>query len=438
MLHTLPLDLWVAHLGPRLAHRDLTNVAQCCTWLRAAVHVVRCHRGITVKHEASGALAHERWEALRHLVIRGVPRRYVNFVSGPELAAPSLTRLRHLESLALHHARMPSQPLWPVVFKSCPRLRRVTVTGDFYMSNYARDVNHCVDLVELGAPRLESLDVEGGWLVICPRGREEDAIATAVRRAVTTPPVPSSALTSYRAVCKQAPVAVDAPLRELEVEESGHGSCFLGRMGPRTLASVRSLAWKAPRPADDAMRSLGLFHALESAELHLGALSVPDLATATLRGLASLPACLRRLALHIDLWVMSPDDSDIKWGTPLEHLHALRDLSVECTFAPSSIHHLLAQWLGAGPSTRRVRANFHWPAAHSLRVEMRTLIEEGADSEDEAMAELVEGLHHAMAPIDDQGLREWLDAHPRATAQLAGLGDRFWTLHPRCHVDASA
>lgn len=440
MLGAVPTDVWVAHLGPHLDHRDLTNLARCCSWLRAAVHVVRCHRGVVVKHEAADVLSHPRWQDLRHLAIKSVPRRFVNFKPMRELDAACLMGLRQLESLDLYHPRLPSAPVWPAVFQSCLCLRRVKVVGDFYMSNYARDVNHCVDLVEWGAPRLESLDVEGGWMIICPRGRpDDDDISAATRRAITTPPVPAPALTTYRAACKQAAVSVDAPLlRHLEVEESGQETCFLARMGPRTRASVRSLVWKASRPCADAMGGLGLFGNLESAELHLGALSMPHLATTTLCGLASLPAGLRRLALHVDLWVMSPDDSHIEWGEPLRHLNALEDLSVECTFAPSSIDDLLAQWLGAGPSMRRVRANFHWPAAHALRVEMRTLIEAGADSEDQAMAELVEGLHHATAPIDDAGLRRWLDARPHAIAELAGLGDRFWTLHCRCHVDATA
>lgn len=436
MLDAVPVDVWVAHLGPRLDHRDLVSVARCCSWLRQAVHAVRCQHGITVRHEASDVLADARWHALRHLAIKSVPRRLVNFKPLPELDVTCLTGLPRLESLDLYHPRLPSVPVWPTVFRACPLLRRVRVVGDFYMSNYARDVNHCVDLVTWGAPRLEALDVEGGWMVICPRGRpDDDDISAATRRAITMPPVPSSALTRYRAACKQAAVSVDAPrLRHLEVEESGQETCFLARMGPRTRAAVRTLEWKAARPSDDALRSLGLFGALESAELHLGALSVPQLASAAVRGLASLPAGVRRLALHLDLWVMSPDDSDIEWGTPLQHLRSLEEVYVEATFAPATTDQLLAHWLGAGPSTRRVRAKFHWPAAHSLRVEMRTLMEEGADSEDESMAEVLEGLRHATAPICDGGLRRWLDARPLATAQVAGLDGRLVCAHPRCCV----
>lgn len=429
-------DVWADHLAPLLGQRDLASVAMCCADLRAAMDRVRCRRGIRLRHDQCGMLAQARWApSLRGLAVRGMARRYVNHRPLPALRLDALLGLTGLQSLHLLHPRFPAGPAWPAVFEACPALRDVTVVADFYMISYAEEVNHFVDLVACGAPRLERLDVEGNWMVITP-ATVKDWIGTdplrrdivaAVKRVCDTPPVASDTLRWYRNASRQVPLGVDAPLRCLEIDDGG-----LQGMGPRAHSSTETLVWKTYWPEFDA-RHVAPFSRLTSADIRVGFLAYAQRVSGALASLAHLPPSLRRLTLRFDTWVLRPESSDVAWGAPLAHLDQLTDLDLQLTYPPLTVAELLAGWMGlGGPALRRVRARFLDEASSSLEREVDSLLEHGADEGDDSLELLREAIEAVSRPVDPAGLCAWLRRNPRATARVEGLGDRLECCHPRC------
>lgn len=424
-------DVWVDHLAPLLVQRDLASVAMCCAELRGTMDRVRCRRGIRVRQDGCDMLEDPRWAALTALDVRGMSWRYVTRPL-PVLRVESVTALAALRALHLHNPRMPARPVWPAVFGACPALRDVKFYGDFYMHNYARDVHHCIDLLEHGAPRLERLDMEGGWMTFC---HSESSHDTDIRRAVirmhSTPAVRSDTLRAFRAACKQVTVGVDAPLHSLVIDDSPYPPVAIKRMGPVALACTETLAWKSMWSRFDGAH-LACFARLASADIRVGGLRYATRVSACMASLAHLPTSLRSLRVRLDTWWMEPDESGVAWGEPLRHLGALTDLELDITFPPLTVGELLGGWMGARPSIRRVRARFQHAAVQSLEREYDTLVGEGADVEDE----IVQGLCAAMARVshrvDPSGLSAWLDRHPGAVASVEGLHDRFECDHPRC------
>lgn len=445
-IQSLPREVW---LNVPLDAKDACALASTCRDLRAAMAAARCARGLSTPQADLPALLPllvGRWAALQALRVRGVPRRYGGTL--PDARQPGLpvpSGLAALRCLTLHHCRMPehvpARPFWAEVFAACPRLKSVAVVGDYFLGNYARDVNHAIDLVVHGAPLLERLDLEGSWLVFRPRAGDEDTeVGRAVARVAAQAPVRSSTLRHYRAACKQAPVGVDAPLLEaMDVEEPAdppYLACA-ARLGPGTLAGLRRLTWRQCWPAFDAAR-LGAFSALRELDIHLGSACDPARASACLRTLSGLPRSLRRLALHLDVWRLRPPDpptSDIAWGRPLQHLDALEELDVRMLFPPSSVGELLAGWLGAGPGLRLAAAAFEEPVCRGYEYAIRQLIEEDeVDPDDEIIDELRLAWERACQPVPGEGLAAWLDARPGGRAAVRGLGDRLACAHPRALI----
>lgn len=401
---------------------------------------VLCARGIRVPQADSCHLADDpRWAALLSLRLRGMPRRYgVQEDLLPQLAVP---RLSWLTSLTLHHCRLPEdRPFWPEVFAACPRLKAVTVVGDFFLGNYSVDVGHSVDLMVHGAPRLESLDMEGNWLVIHPdfwdtRSAKFDEILEATVRAYSQQMVGSSTLRHFRNACKQVPVGVDAPLVSLDIDEPTEPPFVVSRLGPRTLEHVERMVWRHTWPKFDA-GLLGGFRRLRDLEVHIAAATSPGRMAQCLDSLRGLPTCLRRLAVHLDIWAMRTYDDAIDWGGPLQHLGALEDLEIDMLFPPSTVEDLLGGWLGAGGCIRRVRVAFKECVCCGYEDAIQNMIQElDVDPGDEAIIELQEAWREASRPVSGDGLCEWLRRHPGARAVVRGLGDRLRCDHDRATIE---
>ncbi len=428
----LPADVWLA---VPLGRRDIGSLALTCRDMRLAMVGVLCARGVRVPQSQSSALADALWAKLLSLRLGGMPRRYgIQEGRLPELAVP---RFRWLSSLTLHHCRLPAdRPFWPEVFAACPRLKAVTVVGDFFLSNYGVDVNHAVDLLAHGAPRLERLDMEGNWLVIHPdfwSGRPT-GVTAATARAYSHPAVQSSTLRHLRAACKQVPVGVDAPLASLDIDEPSEPPFLVSRMGPRTLAHVERMVWRHAWPRFDA-GLLGGFGRLRDLEVHIGAATNPERMSRCLDSLRGLPRCLRRLDLRLDIWAMRTYEGDIRWGRPLQHLDALEDLGIEMLFPPTTVGELLAGWLGAGGAARRVQVEFKEPVCRGYEHAIQNLVEElDVDPEDDSVVELQEAWAEASRPVPPDGLCAWLHRHPDARAVVRGLKDRLACAHPRATI----
>ena len=432
-LLSLPVDVW---LSVPLDRRDFGSLALTCRDMRAAVATVLCARGLRASQTDAPALADPRWSTLLSLRLRGMPRRYgVQDSRLPELVAP---RFQWLASLTLHHCRLPAdRPFWPEVFVACPRLKRVTVVGDFFMGNYAVDVNHAADLVAHGAPRLERLDMEGNWMIIHPRfwtPAEPADILQATTRVYSHPAVESTTLRHYRAACKQVPLGVNAPLVSLHIDEPSEPPFVVSRMGPRTLEHVERMVWRHGWPKFDA-GLLGAFRRLRDLEVHIESATSPARMTRCLDSLCGLPTSLRRLSVHLDIWAMRTYEDDIRWGEPLRHLHLLESLEVEMLFPPSTVGDLLAGWLGAGEAVRRVQAAFKEPVCRGYEHAIQQLVEEeDVDPEDDSVVELQDAWREAARPVANDGLLAWLHRHPGARVVVRGLKDRLECAHPRAAI----
>lgn len=434
-LEALHDDLW-AELSKSLRQRDLAALAMCSRALRASARrALECREMLRVRHDRARAMA-TAYALAAGLAVRGFPRRYgqAAIEAMGLLSLPAMPRLRRLE---LHHPCLPPDvAFWPTVFEQCPSLRHVRFIGDFFMSNYAADVRHVVDLMTRGVPQLESLDIEGNWLVI---KRVEDR--TANRRLTELielinglAPVRSTTLRRLRHSCRQVPLGVDAPVTDLSIDEQNERPLLLGRrMGPATMATVTKLKWRGYWPGFDA-GIMGAMAALRDADIAVLSASDPYRLARCLATLQGLPRGLRRLKLDMDTWPMRTGDSAIAWPSPLGHLDRLERLELTMLFPPDTAVALLGGWLGAGQSVRSAVMRFREPATRSIESEISRLkVDEEADSEDETVLELAEMWARAVQPVSGRQLGAWLDAHPSATATV----HNFATLqcsHPRCRL----
>lgn len=432
---SLPPDCWLV-VDRWLCGRDWAALALTCRELRGAARRVACARGVSlalsgcdaerVARAALDALGSPAWRGLARLGVRLQPPGVVVAPTLPPL--PALPALRRLE---VGPCSLPEGPFWPRVLEGCPSLRHVAFWVDFRAERYALDQRHVADLVVHGAPRLESLDLRGDFLCIDPNG--SNGLVPAGRSPGPhdrTPTVRSSVLRALAARCPQVLVGVDAPLESLEVleratarerswtcvfgydqdatdEPEADDSSVLGRMGAVTAASVRRLSWSC---GPDAFRPprLSRFAALRDLEVRTGLERHPARLSARLAHLASLPACLERLSLRLDVWPARGAECRVRWGTPLAALTGLRSLRVRMYFPPSTVADLLAGWMGAPTGTREVEVRFR---------------DEGSEAD----------------PVPRDGLVAWLDARPLAVARVTGLGRRFPDpAHPRVEVRKTA
>lgn len=437
-LSALPADVW---LDIPLGRSDMAALALTCRDLRAAMIAVACARGMRVQQPDVAHVMTPRWHALSDLVVRGLKRRYsVRAELVPPM--PPLLVLPMLRSLSLDHCHLPSdRPFWPATLECCPRLASVKIDGDFFRSNYAADLNHAVDLLVHGAPRLQRLEMTSNWMVIQPRGHRgravrlsDEATLRAIDRACSLPPVASATLRHYRSSLKQAAFAVDAPLVSLDIEEPYEPPFVVSRLGEVTLGSVERLVWRQSWPNFDGHLLSG-FQRLADLELHIDLASSDKYINKCIDSLRGLPRRLRRLVLRMDMLSLGLQGTDFAWGCPLQHLDALRELDIRMLFPPSSLPQLLGGWMGAGASVREVRVAFDEPVSSAYESAIAQLLEEEeADPEDDTVLELREAWEDAAQGVGGDSLSLWLDRHPAARATVCGLRDRFACGHPSATV----
>lgn len=463
----LPVDAWraVAEAGP-LSQRDLAALACTCRELRHVGKTLNCERGIRVSQRGDGHFDARAWQDLENLElvgcgVYGLAPRPVD----SHAVIGDLWRLRRLRRLALHNADLPAtggvNGFWARLFRGCPQLEDVQVYGGFRMRKYSSDVAHFMDLVRLGAPRLRSLDIEGGWLVLytatpsllSTTSALSLASATQIDRMLAMPPTVSTTLRHYRCASHQTPLGVDAPLLTLCVDEPSVPPLAMARMGDVTRASVQDLTWSACWRVFDAGLLRG-FRSLRRCSLTLLGSSTAFVrvaeAVATLR---HLPEGVQDLAVHVETWCV--DDyglvdaeldaqsaagatgatGRVSWPAPLSHLRCLRSLDVELTAPTGATAQLLGHWLGAGPSLRTARMAFWQAPSRQYELELLRLQEENAgdvDEHDEYVVELRRALARASQPLEAPGLIDWLDAHQHTVATIQGL-PALVTKHPRLH-----
>lgn len=431
-IHDVPVDLWLLIMA-RAKQRDVASVAQTCRDLSEKMRQVTEHRGIRLAHGREHALA--AFPGVRCVEIL----RRLSALSAMSPPLPlRLVPLHRLERLTLRHPVYPPDArFWPGVMAGCPRLRHVAVCGHFTLDSYAAGVRHHVDLLRSGADRLESVNLEGNWLVYHPHYILNTPlwdIEHAIKAMECAVPVPAGRLTSCRMACWQTPIPLDAPLlRVLEIDENPDARrtpSLAARMGPLTQAGVTTLKWTHHWPWVTP-KDLSGYAALE--RLDLGILSATSVwrMNQSLATLSLLPARLRHLTLRLEPRLMCGlGDDNLAWGNVLSHMADLETLVVCMRCAPNTVCTLLEEWMGA-PRPRLVRAEFDEPASKWYEDDLRELLEEeGACSEDETVQELAGLVVQASGRIGDAGVRAWLDSHPGSVMEVRGL-DRLRCPHPR-------
>ena len=380
-----------------------------------------CARGLRIRHRHLPSLAPGVLAGLRELHLCGVPRRY----SGSGGGGGGISNLHRLPPklriLKLTHCKLPTaKPFWPEALAACPELEAVTYLEDFFVGTYAASVDHMIDLVAHGAPRLRHLDIEGSWIVMYPTvyATRFTGVREATARAYAQPPVTSSTLRHFRAACQQAPLGVDAPLDTLSIAEPCQAPFVVSKMGAAALSHTRSLTYKCTCKAFDASR-LASFENLRELTVRIDSIVTRAHARDCLATLAHLPRSLRRLTLSLDIWAMRlHDDSGIEWGDePLKHLDDLEYLAVEMLFPPASAGSLLTSWLGVPAGVRTVRFQFKQHVNEAFQDEIeRLLVDEALDPQHDAVLALRQRWAEAM---DLKVCRTDLDAcmakHPGAT-----------------------
>lgn len=441
MIHEVPAEVW-AIVASFLDQKDVAAMSLACRDLRDKMHDVFLHVGVTVRQESMHAIVTTpKFRDLTTLTVLGrssaSPWQLAGAVPpGAFLRPPPF---RNLVSLTLVYPRYPTTgTFWKCVFDESPALRHVTTLGDFNVSAYASQVGHHADLVRLGAPRLNTLDIQGGWLVIYPTPYSMSAhadIAAAVAAVHKVPPVASRTLRKYRAACRQVPIGVDAPLDTLVIDETHDPPHLLSLMGPLTARSTRTLVWTSFWPNVESL-AIGRFSGLESLDLTVESASSPATVSECIRALHALPPGLRRLRVQFDMWVMRARDSRIDWGRPLGHLR-LEALELRLLFPPDTTPELLSGWLGVR-SARLVDLEFREPTSRGWESRLDAmLLDDLVDAEDSVVMDVQDRIEHAMRPMCSEGLEAWLDAHPEATVVIKGLGPRLRCSHARCHLHAT-
>lgn len=434
MLCGLPHDVWpliASHLG----QADIARLAMTCRTLCMAMD--HAWSGVSVAVD-QGAILHVPPQVTHVEIMCRAMERYGVAIPPPRmLDTGDFASMARLRRLALRHCRLPAAHgqggFWASVFSGCPHLEDVKVMGDFYLTNYAANVRHAMDLMTLGAPRLRRLDVEGGWLVMYPVGLEPSdfpAIVEATKLAYSMPPVSSSVLQHFRAACMQVPMGVDARLTSLEINEPQQRPLVIDKLGPLTFASTKHIVYKAPELVFDAC-VLGRFRALETARVCLNACRTEQF-NAKLSTLAGLPTSLTSLTLDLDTWPLRfPGFEDAwTWSSPLSHLTQLRDLTLNIYLMPTyRAGQILGSWLGAGPSVRSVSLTIKRSLESWCDDELAIMRDVGADSDDDSVQLILDHRERCATPAAATELHAWLAAHPLCTCELRGLA--ISTPHPR-------
>lgn len=428
-VHHVPTDAWFA-IADHLAQRDVVSLGMTSRHFRDMMRDILTFKGVSLRLRDQHVAA--RYPGARSLTIVGRAARCWN--DPPPLALSLPRAMPFLERLAIGRARLPAGPFWKTVFETCPMLQHVSLMTNFDVTNYATDVQHHMDLHTIGAPRLKSLDTEGGWMILYPPPVEPhpqpaiDAAFAAIRRVNAMEAVPSSTLRTYRVACRQAPVGVDAPLDFLDIEERFDPPYIVSRMGPLTLRTTKRLRWKTYWPTVDASLLAG-YIGLDTLDLVIEAAHTAWRLSKCLRTLDALPRSLKNVSLTVEAYSGLVMWDDVKWGTPLAHL-SLDSLKIRMT-SPHTIHELLTSWMGA--TAKRIFIEFDEPESAGWdRLLHKLLVEDLAHVEDESVLAAQYRRDRSVEPIDPSGLDAWLEAHPDSMVTIRGLGGRLRTAHPRC------
>lgn len=441
-VHDVPVDLWVL-VQRDLDAVDIVNLGLTCKDMYAKMTTVieECGQRVPLAH------ASQAKPLVRDLVVVGKKCRF--FGRRPDTTGttplrlpPLLPRLRSLELLRPAMA----QGLWRDVFDGCPELRIVKVQHEFCcMEEYAADANSYLDLLQLGVPRLHTLELEAAPDMILilsttkyVRG-SRDGLVALLQRMKDVGTLVSNTLRRYKPF-QQLPVPVDADLDHLSIDDSFNHEVLLPRMPPRVRRVVRTLDYTCHTRAFESMaHELAHLRALASLDLTLTApWRCPLDISKAIKELSALPTGLRTFRLRLKVWYLNLDkDDEIVFGSPLSGLSRLESLHIECQFPPTNVEALLGTWMGAGPTVTDVTATFLEPDVKRWDDAIdRAVSEHGGDVDftDPWFVHHLSMREHALRQVDDTPLRGFLDARPRCWASLRGLSTVLRCSHPRCSV----
>lgn len=453
MWNDLPEEMW-EHVCGMMESKDVRSVGACCRRARSASVRTTGKQGITVRGDTRvlGATwaryitkltVHGAWVFEDYGTVRY--RRLAESMADLK-SAVAAGSLANLESLTIDHADrgFPDLPadMWDAVFASCPKLRAVTVNLSDPVLHL--DYRPFLDrLVELGAPRLQELDVRHCtfqyWSGISVR-----------------PPVESSTLHTYRVTWCNSVTPVNCPaLRAVSVIDDGGEERGRRRMAvlphimtPMARDTVETLEWGLVDHhtysdnlimhtyAVASFAALAECRRLRRVSLHFKTIRDAATATGLLDRLRHLPATVRHFHVDLDTRSMDGHVCHIEWpASALAHLR-LESLTVKAHFPPTTTSALLGTWMGTVPATppgssATFRCEFVHTVHEAYERDLDEMISELGtdDSDNEGIDELKSDWRRASAPVDPRPMLEFLDAHPGLVVQAHNV--YVPTRHPR-------
>jgi hypothetical protein len=366
-----------------LGQRDLLAVRRASRGCRLAAEHVLAGTGIALRLTSASQghvveiLQSPRWSALRGLALRGISRRLLCVPASAQtkaLPAPSLPALARLDLAFAECA--------PGFLGAFPALTHLKLTLDFFVSTYADALDTTREALDAGA-RLVSLEIHGKGITLQRRYTFTKPICAAMD-AVYATKITSNTLTHLALTGGQVEgVAVDAPLRTAvfhDVDVDGWPGTLAGA-GPRVHAALETLVWRThPRHVP----ALAPFAALKTLDIHVH-VAYPWCPSNTARALGlALPPGIHTLRVALDYTSMDARNLVVEWPTrALAHLGELRHLVVDVSYPPRGCTVVEDYLWGAPAGLESAHLVCRETRCHQLREELREMLDEGADPDDD-------------------------------------------------------
>ncbi len=311
----------------KLNSRDAARLASTSKTMNALVTDMWCLQGIAPSQRLSHAVLSQRggtrWRHLKKLRIWSLwfPEDFhYQWTTFP-------TQLPHLEELVLEKTTHPSMP-WSEVLASLPSLHTLSITARLCATS-TNNLEGLKNALLAAAPVVKTLKIKCEGLVVYLRerpslglGLAEDLFFHTIKSLYNVPIPSSETLVTYHNIGQQlAPLGVNAPLRELFIEEGDKGPGGLCNIGPRcnhTLETLRLEANETRLPHGVRRR----FTKVTTVDLRIHVESRVSLVCEWL--VQEAPLTTEHLIIHIDVSPFLPDGR-FMWDAHC--LHALPKLN---------------------------------------------------------------------------------------------------------------
>ena len=365
-----------------LGQRELLAVRRASRGCRLAAEYVLADAGIALRLTTASQstvieiMQSPRWKGLRGLALRGISRRLLCILGSAQSVAlaapqPALHALTHLDLEFADCA--------PGFLGAFPALTHLKLTLDFFVSTYADALDAAREALDLGA-RLVSLEIHGKGVTLQRRYTFLEPMRVAMD-AIHATMITSNTLTHLALTGGQVEgVVIDAPLHMAVVHDVEGWPGTLAAARPRVHTALESLVWTTHARR---IPALAPFTALKTLDIDVTVYPCP---ADTVRALGlAVPTGIQTLRVALDYARLDPRDLVVvEWPThALTHLSKLRHLVVDVSFPPRGCGVMEDYLWGAPAELETARLVCRETRCHQLREELREMLDEGADPDDD-------------------------------------------------------